>query len=292
MQCLYGQHYIPQKKGEVVIEVIAHNYLKNNSLKVTRKTNRKNKPLAVVYFDKNGNTLESFSYRFAHINDLNMLNYVESYEYNQNNLLISKFEFGNDRDNILNHSYTTDYLYNDDNVIGEYKYSTWSHDTIIKAEFEYNNRGNKSKTIYKPGYYIEQTYTANDKLATVRQIYDNKLQWEYIYTYTDSTRIVNFRTLRNDGKDYERNKTIKHKNGVAIESEDICIGYSGIDEKTKYYYTKIGLLEKVEYYERYMPDQKYNIVSYIDFKTKGYVKDINIITKINTELNLNFCSGY
>ncbi|TRW22411.1 hypothetical protein FMM05_18075 [Flavobacterium zepuense] len=286
LQCLYGQN-APKKEGEIVVKIIGHYFKTDEDNKITKKiSNRANRPSTVFYLDKNGRLLEKLGYAKPHSNDLKRIDNFTTYQYNNLNLLVKEIKFYTDGEKTFYRGYESTYNYNDNNKpIEELKNLHFGDSVSKKINYEYDQNGNKTKTIFESGYYLERLYDSTNRLKIKRQVYKNQLTWEYIYTYTDSTRIGNFTTYHGDGEDYTKDEIVRYNNdNQIIEREEIYTNENGLDTKYKYFYSKEGLFEKTEYYERFLSHQKdYHIVSYTIIKTDGLStnRDKTVVAMIN-----------
>ena len=120
-----------------------------------------------------------------------------------------------------------------------------------------------------PSECYKTTYDSSSKRISLQQIYDNKLRWEYLYTYTDTSRIGNFKSYYNDGKDYTKQEINTYREGKIIQTQERYTSSDGLSEMTKYYYDKAGLLIKIEYYRTYTSDNTFRIESYTNIEVKA-----------------------
>ena len=81
---LFGQSPI-EKIGEINVQIIRHHYQRNSDRELTKKkTNRKNRPLSIMYFDNSGTILKSIGYGKLHNMDLRLLDNIHIYNYDSN----------------------------------------------------------------------------------------------------------------------------------------------------------------------------------------------------------------
>ena len=70
-----------------------------------------------------------------------------------------------------------------------------------------------------------------------------------------------------------------------IEIEELQLTKDGLAEKTKYYYGKNGIVEKIEEYDSYNREDGYELISYLEIKVKSKViVDSLIAEKINEQI--------
>ena len=152
----------------------------------------------------------------------------------------------------------------------------------MEFDFEYDSNGNKTRTIFNPTYYYQRVFDNQSKIQSLQQIYDNKLRWEWTYTYSDSTRIGEFKTFYNDGKDYTKKEVRTYKNGKLIEVEEKYTSQEGLSSKTVLHYDKLGLIVRIDFFQAFLNNQTYKLQAFTEVKIK-FCRQLTteIIEKIN-----------
>jgi hypothetical protein len=284
-QISYSQK-VPAKKGDIQIEIISHYLKRNKDFDLTKKiSNRANRPDAVYYLDKNGVLLEKIGYGKHHNNSLKLMDYIEVYEYDtENGNLKSMVKWESDYQKNIYPYWKTKYLYNTkNNLTKELTYYAENDSLFMTVGYEYDHNNNLAKTILSPTHYRENVYDTKNQKIQYRSFFENKLYWEYNFTYTDSTCLGIFQTHYADGKNYTREEIREYKGGKIIELEEKADSNGGLDCKAVYYYNNQGLIEKTEYYTRYKASESYGLESYVVYKYKG-INNPNkeLVQKINT----------
>ena len=264
----FGQD-LPRKDGCIEIKKVNHYFLHNKKEKQTKKTsNTANRPYLLLYLDTLGNVIEKAGYGKHHNTDLRLLDFVEQNEF-ENGRLINTVKYNTDYEKNISSDYKTKYIYNNRNLLIQEKVVYYKNDSLFMLfDYEYDSVGNKTKTIFNPTYYYQRTFDNKSKILSLRQIYDNKLHWEWTYTYTDTTRIGEFRTYYNDGKDYTKKEIRKYENGKLIEVEEKYTNQEGLSSKTVLHYNKLGLIVRIEFFEAYSTNMVYELRSFTDIKVK------------------------
>jgi hypothetical protein len=278
----FGQK-LPQRNGAVEIKKIHHQFLKNKDFEPSANiTNKQNRPNTVLYFDSSGNLIEQVGYGKHHNTDLRILDYIVTNKY-ANKKIVESIRYEADYNKNISPESKTLYSYNDKNQLVKESYVDFNTDTtILQFQYEYDLSGNETKTLMSPTYYYKKTYDSSSKRISLQQIFDNKLRWEYTYTYTDTSRIGNFKTFYNDGKDYTKQQIDIYRDGKIIQTTEKYTGQDGLSEMTKYYYDKIGLLNKIEYYISYSSDSIFKLEHYTDISLKNKIELSKLsIGKIN-----------
>src|SRR5690606_22091261 len=139
---------------------------------------------------------------------------------------------------------------------------------FMQFDYEYDSNSNKTKTIFNPTYYYQRVFDNHSKIQSIQQIYDNKLRWEWTYTYTDTTRIGEFKTFYNDGKDYTKKEIRTYRNGQLMEVEEKYTSQNGLSSKTVLYYDKVGLIVRIDFFEAYSSNVTYRLKAFTEIKTK------------------------
>ena len=137
------------------------------------------------------------------------------------------------------------------------------------------------RPILKPTFSTKTFYKHN-KVASLQQFYDNKLRWEYLNTYTDTSKVSNFTTYYHDGKDYAKKETTIYREGKMIQRIDEYTNGDGVSEITKYYYDQPGILNKIELYKKYSTHDSFRLYYYTDIKIYSiYQLNGNLVELIN-----------
>lgn len=279
---VFGQE-LPQKDGCIEIKKVNHYFLRNKNGEQTKKiTNKSNRPYLLLYFDTLGNLIEKVGYGKNHNTDLRILNFIEQNKF-ENGKLVSVVKYTTDYDKNINADYKTIYFYNNFNQLIKEKVVYFKTDSLLmEFDYEYDSNGNETKTIFNPKYYYQRVFDNQSRIQSLQQIYDNKLRWEWTYTYTDTTRIGEFKTFYNDGKDYTKKEVRTYRNGKLIEVEEKYTSQEGLSSKTVLHYDKFGLIVRIDYFKAFSNNRTYKLQAFTEVKTK-FCKELTpeIIEKIN-----------
>lgn len=285
---LFGQE-LNEKVGEIEVQVIGHRFKQNSDGELTkRKTNKKNRPQLKMYFDSTGVLLKSIRFGKHHNTDLRLTDKIKLFEYN-NGKLSKSVEYESDYEKNLYPYWKSEYLYNKkEELIDESTYYYENDSLFFKTTFEYDIHSNKVKSIFNPTYYYQREFDSLNRITSLKQIYDSKLRWDWNYNYSENISIGIFQTYYKDGKDYSKKEIQKFNNqGLVIETEEVHVSKSGLDEKTKIYYCQNGLIKRIEHYQSYSVQDGYEMISYSDIKIKSKIKiDLNIAKRINEQINI------
>lgn len=284
--CLSGQN-LTEKVGQIEVQLIQHNFLRNSDYELTKKTtNRKNRPYIKLYFDSYGNLLKSISFGKHHNTDLRLINNIELFNY-ENEKLTESVKYESDYQKRIYPYWKSKYTYNEkEELIDESTYYFENDSLFFKTSFEYDKNSNLIKSIFSPTYYYQRDFDSINRIISLKQIHDNKIRWEWKYTYSQNSRIGVFQTYYNDGKDYSKKEIqIFDDNGYLVEKEEKHISQQGLNEKGKIFYDKNGIIKRIEYYESYSNQNEYTLISFIKVKIKNNV-EINPETalKINQKI--------
>jgi hypothetical protein len=278
----FGQE-IPQKEGCIEIKKVNHYFLHNKKGDQTKRTtNKANRPYLLLYLDTLGNLIEKVGYGKHHNTDLRILYFVEQNKF-ENGKLISTVKYNTDYDKNISADYKTIYFYNNSNQLIKEKELYFKTDSLfMQFDYEYDSNDNKTKTIFNPTYYYQRVFDNKSKIQSLQQIYDNKLRCEWTYTYTDTTRIGEFKTFYNDGKDYTKKEIRTYRNGKLMEVEEKYTSKDGLSSKTVLYYDKLGLIVRIDFSEAYSGNVTYRLKAFTEIKTK-FCRQLTpeIIEKIN-----------
>nr|WP_315245825.1 hypothetical protein [uncultured Flavobacterium sp.] len=285
---IFGQK-LTEKIGEIEVQLIGHRFKQNSDGELTnKKTNKKNRPFSKMYFDSTGILLKSVSFGKHHNTDLRLTNKINVFEYT-NSKLSKSVEYESDYENIVYPYYKSKYIYNKkDELIDESTYYYKTDSLFFRTTYEYDLNSNKVKSIFNPTYYYYREFDSINRVIVLKQIYDSKLRWDWNYKYSNNQRIGIFQTYYNDGKDYSK-KEIQTYNiqGLLIETEEIYVSISGVNEKTKIYYYNNGLIKRIERFQSYSTQNEYEMISYSEVKIKSKIKvDSEIAERINKQINI------
>lgn len=285
---LFGQKPT-EKVGEIEVELVGHNFKRNSDYELTKKkTNRKNRPYLKMYFDSNGILLKSISFGKHHNTDLRLLNQINIYSYDSNGLKTKVDIWETDYNKNLSYQFYKKYDLDStkSKIISEKMYEIKADTIYTQTDYWYNKNGEYQGVFFDSTYYYKREYNEKENLLKLQQIYNGKLNWETNYSYSDSQRIGLFQKYYNDGKDYSKKEIRTYDNlGRLIEIEELQLTKDGLEEKTKYYYGKNGIVEKIEKYDSYNRENGYELVSYLEIKVKSKViVDSLLAKKINEEI--------
>lgn len=284
----FGQS-LSKKVGEIEVQLIRHYFKRNSDYELTkRKSNRRNRPFAKMYFDSSGVLLKKIGFGKHHNTDLRLTDKIDVYHYS-NNRLTESITYESDYEKNVYPYWKSKFIYNDKGqLIDDSRYYYKTDSLTHKTTFKYDSNSNKIKSIFNQTYYYQREFNSINKITSLKQIYDNKLRWDWIYTYYDNKRIGIFQTYYNNGKDYSKKEILTfNTKGLLIESEEKHITKSGLDQKTKLFYNDNGIVIKIEQYESHGFEEGYELVSYIKIKTKSKVKiDFRIAKNINEQIEI------
>ncbi len=277
---LFGQNPA-EKVGEIEVKLINHNFKRNSDYDLTkRKTNKRNRPFAKMFFDSNGNLLKSINFGKHHNTDLRLINTISLLKYNDSGKKIREDIWETDYEKNLTHKYYK--VFNLDankKLISEKMFDKVSDTLFTKTDYWYNANGEYQGVKFDSTYYYKREYE-NEKLISLGQIYESQLRWEWKYNYVDNKRIGIFQTYYNDGKDYSKKEIRTYdKEGRLIEIKELQISKDGIEKRTGINYDKNGIIKRIEEYESYSREDGFELVSYLDIKVKSKIA----INKLNAK---------
>jgi hypothetical protein len=191
---LYAQSY-KTDVGCIHLSLIRHEVITNKEGLPTKKiSNKKNRPYLKIDFDSAGYILRNQSFGKHHNTDLRLTDNIEVFEYN-NDLLVKSVEYESDYESKVYPYFRTEYVYNDSSqLVDESTYYFESDSLFFRTTFEYDTKNNLTKSIFNPTYYYLREFDSLNQLISLKQIYDNKICWDWIYVYTDSTLTGKFQT--------------------------------------------------------------------------------------------------
>jgi hypothetical protein len=284
---LFGQN-LTEKIGEIEVKLISHSFKRNSDYELTkRKTNKRNRPFAKMYFDSNGILLKSINYGKHHNTDLRLLNEISIFKFDKNGNKIKEDIWVTDYEKNLSHKYYRIFKFNDTQKLTSEKLYDKATDTLFtKTDYWYNIKGEYQGVKFDSTYYYKSEYNKNKNLISYSQIYDEKLRWDWKYNYVDNLRIGIFQTYYNDVKDYAKKEIRTYdKKGRLIEIKELQITRDGLEKQTKIKYDKNGIIDRVEEYKSYSQEDGFELVSYLDIKVKSKIMiDTLIAEKINEQI--------
>lgn len=279
---IFGQE-LPKKDGCIEIKKVNHYFFHNKKgVKTKRTSNKANRPYLLLYLDTMANVIETAGFGKHHDANLRLLNFVIQNKF-ENGKLTSSIKYNTDYEKNISADYKTKYIYNNANQLIQERELYFQNDSLfMQFDYEYDTNGNKIKTIFNPTYYYQRTFDKYSKIQSLQQIYNNNIRWEWTYTYTDTTKIGEFKTFYNDGKDYTKNEIRKYRNGKLLEVEEKYTSQEGVSNKTVLHYDKLGLINRIDFYESYSNKMTYQLNSFTEIKTK-FCRQLtsDLIAKIN-----------
>lgn len=284
---LFGQN-LTDKVGEIEVELISQSFKRNSDYELTkRKTNKRNRPFAKMYFQSNGNLLKSINYGKHHNTDLRLLNEVSVFKFDENGNKIREDIWGTDYEKNLSHKYYRIFNFNDNKKLTSEKLYDKTTDTLLtKTDYWYNKEGEYQGVKFDSTYYYKREYNEDKRLISLSQIYNGKLRWDWKYNYFENKRIGVLQTYYNDGKDYSKKEIRTYdKENRLIEIKNLEIAKDGLEEKTKIKYDKNGIIKRIEEYESYNREDGFELVSYLTIKIKSKVVIDNLLSeRINEQI--------
>ncbi len=282
---LYGQDLLDEV-GEIEIKLISQNFKRNSDYELTkRKTNRKKRPHLKMYFDSKGKLLKKISFGKQHNSDLRLTDKIEIFKYKEE-LLIESITYESDYQKVVYPYWKNKFQYDKKRNLIDDSISYFKNDSLMmKTTFEYDNNSNKNKVIYSPSYYLESEYNSIGKKKYFRQIYNNKLRWDWNFEYIENKRIGTFQTHYNDGKNYSIEEKIVYNTNDSIK--EIETARDGRNEKQKYFYHQNGILKRIEYHKASGFEKRYILVSYTIIKVKSKLLiNQSVAMKINEQIEI------
>lgn len=286
----FGQN-LKKKIGDIEIQLIGHFYKRNSDYELTkRKTNNLNRPSKKLFFDSQGNLLKIIKFGTNHNSSLKLIGNIEVFNYSKDNL-ISSLQYYSDCycEKQIEPYYKTNYTYNNKGqLIDESTYYFNTDSLTFKTTFEYDKNLNNIKSIFNPTYYYQREFDSLNRITSLKQIYDNNLRWEWNYSYAKNKRIGIFQTYYNDGKDYSKKELQTYNNlNLLVETEEVQISKSGLDEKIKIYYYDNGVIKRIEYFQSHSLQDEYRMISYYAIKIKSKIKfDSEVAKRINEQIDI------
>lgn len=245
-------------------------------------SNQNNRPYLFLYLDSLANVTETVGFGKK---DLRQLDFVIQNKF-ENGKLIESIKYNSDYKNNISADFKTKYFYNHANQLIQEKELYYKTDSLyMQYDYEYDANGNRTKTIFDPTYYYKRVFNNQSQLQSLQQIYNDKLRWEWTYTYTDTTRIGEFKTFYNDRFDHTKKEIRTYRNGKLIEVEEKYTNRDLASSKTILYYDKLDLIIKIDFYEAFWPNMTYQLESYTEIKTK-FCRQLTsqVIKRINEKI--------
>ncbi|WP_258105894.1 hypothetical protein [Marinoscillum sp. MHG1-6] len=243
---LFCQNY-DDEVGSVHLSLTSQQIISNkDGLPTTKVTNKKNLPYLKLDFDSVGSLLKSESFGKHHNPDLRLTDKIEVFEY-RNGLLFKSIEYESDYNSKVYPYFRTEYVYNDSaQLVDESTYYFESDSLFFQTTFVYDAKNNRTKSIFNPTYYYLREFDSLNQITSLKQIYDNKIRWDWTYSYTDSTRTGKFQTYYSDGKNNSKTEIRRYIGSQLIEVEEIGI----IHSLKKFEYYENGLIQKISEYRK------------------------------------------
>lgn len=286
----FGQN-LKKKIGDIEIQLIGHFYKRNSDYVLTkRKTNNAKRPSVKLFFDSKGNLLKKIKFGTNHNSSLKLIGEIELYNYS-NSYQTSSLQYYSDCycEKNIEPYFKSKFAYNKSGeLIEESTYYQANDSLFSRITYDYDLDSNNTKTVFSPTHYYKREFDSLNRITSLKQIYDNKTRWEWNYTYPNNKRIGIFQTYYNDGKDYSKKEIQTYNNlNLLVETEEVQISKSGLDEKTKIYYYNNGLIKKIEHFRSHSMQEGYEMTSYYNIKIKSKIKvDAQIAKRINEQINI------
>jgi hypothetical protein len=250
----------------IKIEFSFHRFYKDNKGGNTNEiSNKSNKPSIILLIDSTGNIIEHIS--------SNNRRFDNTYQnFYKNEKLIKTIVFTWQKKKKYIADYETDYTYNSKGFLIQKRTINCSTKRLVnEINYQYDSIGNKIKTTIIDGYFVGTTtlkwsYDNLSKMNSYQQYNNNDLSWEWVYTYTDTSRTGIFNTHYKDDKNYSSIEIVKYNNGRPISIEEIT---THIPQKTLIHYDKQGLVSKIEIYESYDHGLNYKHKRFASFHIKN-----------------------
>ena len=256
---------LTQKEGTIEIKMISHNIIRNEDDKIIQKANTENRPFQFLYLDTSGNLIKKVIYGQYHNRDLRLLGSVTIYKYENSKLaeeIEYKIEYGD--------TMRTEYFYDEKKQLIK-KVAKRRNDTIIMDTYTYDSIGNLIKICFNDNTYYIRTFDDKGRILSLQQFWNNNLRWEYLYRYTKTSIIGNFKTYY-DKDNHTKQEIVLYQNGKIKKVKELCISNSGLSNMEKYYYNKSGIITKIKYYVKYSCKEKDEDDKYIEiYKLQSYV---------------------
>lgn len=243
---MFAQNY-DDAVGSLHLSFIRHEIKYDKEGLPTKKiTNSKNRPYLKIDFDSRGNTLKKESFGKQHNTDLKLTDKIEIFSY-QDDKLVESIEHESDYESNVFPEFITKYSYNDSSqLVDESTYYFKSDSLFFQTIFEYDIRGNRTRSIFNPSYYYLREFDSLNQLISLKQIHDNEARWEWVYSYTDSTRTGEFQTFYTDGKNNSKKEIRRYIGTQLLEVEEIGI----IHTLKKFNYYENGQMKRITEYRK------------------------------------------
>jgi hypothetical protein len=283
---LFGQN-LTDKVGKIEVKLITHHFKLNSDSELTkRKTNKRNRPHSIKYFDSTGLILKEVNFGKHHNSSLRLTDYIKVYTYSKGRL-IKLLEYESDYEKIIYPNWKTKLTYDKKgNLIDDSTFYFENDSLFAKTTFQYDINSNKIKTNFNSKLAKEREFDSMNRLTSLKQIYEGRLRWEWNYTYLENKRIGIFQTHYKKGNDYTKKEiTTFNRYHITTEIDEKYISKSGLNEKTKYYYYNNGIIKRIEHFQSYNEQEGYKMISFMEIKIKTKLKiDSQMAEKINKEI--------
>ncbi len=277
----------PKGDAEIKIEYSSFTYKRDNNYKHTKKTTpKKFHSKYKMYFDKLGQ-IEYFEYRGAQCdNHYDILGTIYTYEYDIKGRLLFMDAWQCNCKRKINQISNTSYIYDSltNNLIEEKNYEVETDTPFSKTNYWYIGL-NFQGVFYDSTNYYKRDYDTIGRIASLTQIFNNKVRWKTIYSYTTNQRTGIMETYYQESKNYKTIQIIKYKDGKIGEIEDRHFDKNKYRKKVKIIYDEWGLISKIEYHEAIIDSEPYEITSYQIMTSKGQKnKSTEVIERVNKEI--------
>lgn len=270
----------PVAKWDIRIEKIHHYFLLNKKGDLTKRIkNRKNRPYLICYLDTSGNVIEKAGYGKQHDKNLRLLDFVAVNTYKQGKL-VETIEYHTDYKKNITPEYNTKYSYNTaDQLVKKVVFYYGLDSVLMQFDYKYDHLNNKIRS--ESGNDIScYSYDSASRITALQQVFDNKLRWECRYTYTDTTRVGDFRSYHHEI--YTKQEIETYNNKMLVQVEEKYTSGGGGTEIRKNYYNNAGLVKRIEFHKSTSSDGHFDFVSFINIKIRiKYRLSKELVMKIN-----------
>lgn len=236
---------------------------------------------AEYYFDNSGKTLEIIGYGRHHYNKLDVIGYIEQFEYNNDLLKLSKKYISWCKSCEFDETITK-YKYNNKNELTDKILLNSEEDSAI-LNIKYLKKDNSLEIHTGESTYIQKIFDVNSKILELNQRYENtnELRWQYLFNYGNNWKQSNFQTYYKDYENYSKKEIEYFDKKKRIIKREII---SSLKTKIVYIYSNKGFLKEIKEFEIYNDNFKLKYLK--KFKIKGKTRKLKneIIDKINKEL--------
>lgn len=247
-------------------------------------TNRKDRPHTRMYFDSTGLLLKKLRFGKHHNMDLKLLDKIEIFRYSGRKLTqLEQYESDYDKNIYL--YWKTICTYDENGrQIDETIYDGRTDSMLGKTVYTYDQNIIRGTSVFGFTTSFKKESDSLSRRISFQQIYENKIRWEWRYTYTDTTRVGTFQTYYTDGKNYSKKEIRLYKGGQLMQHAEFPVSEEGLAKKIKFYYHDTGVMKRIEFYKSYSKGKEFRLEYVTGIKLKT---NLDISAKMAAEVNNN-----